>query len=147
MTTNQIPTPAPLPDERLAKAALTVAAHSSDAVDCRQLLAVLGLLPATAKRKRGRPPVDHGHGDYRTYNKGCRCDDCREAQRLRCAELRTTRAQDPAAADRAGHGKASTYKNYGCRCKACSKANTANVNAFRARRRQRKALAETGGAR
>jgi hypothetical protein len=128
------------------KVLLVVADHARDADDCRQLLDMLGLTPSRPKRRRGRPPVDHGHGDYRTYAKGCRCDDCREAQRVKCAEAREARALNPAAADRAGHGKASTYKNYGCRCHACSTANTADVNAYRARRRRKRAFAETGGA-
>ena len=119
------------------EAALAVAAHSRDAADCRHLLAMLGLTPPTPKRKPGRPTVDHGHGDHRTYAKGCRCDDCRDAHRARCANRREARAADPAAADRAGHGKASTYKNYGCRCEPCSRANTAVVTAYKARRRAR----------
>lgn len=126
------------------RAMLAVADHARNADDCRQLLDMLGLTPPKPKRKPGRSPVDYGHGDYRTYAKGCRCDDCREAQRKRCAEMRADRAKDPSRADRAGHGKSSTYKNYGCRCAPCSKANTASVNAFKARRRE---LAAMGGAR
>ncbi|MER7813858.1 hypothetical protein [Streptomyces sp. NPDC096153] len=136
----------------LRKAAIAVAGRATNPADCRRLLDMLGLLaelrpapaaaPTTTRRPNrkgghGRPPVDRGHGDYRTYIKGCRCDDCREDHRAHHAELRAARAKDPAAADRAGHGKTSTYKNYGCRCAACSKANTANVKAFRARRRAR----------
>lgn len=124
------------------RAALAVADRSQDAGECRALLAMLGLLPAKQKRKRmGRPPVDHGHGDHRTYIKGCRCSDCREAHRKRQAAQRADRAQDPARADRAGHGKTSTYKNYGCRCRPCSKANSADVTAYRARRRKKAAQA------
>lgn len=130
-----------------AKVLLVVASHSQDAADLRQMLDMLGLAPSRPKRRRGRPPIDHGHGDYRTYAKGCRCEGCREAHRVKCAEAREARAKNPDAADRAGHGKGSTYKNYGCRCRACSKANTEDVSAYRTRRRQRKAMAETGGAR
>ncbi|MEV8396334.1 hypothetical protein [Streptomyces niveus] len=104
---------------------------------------MLGIVGPRPKRRPGRPPVDHGHGDYRTYLKGCRCDDCREAQRLRGIAQRARWSQDPSAADRAGHGKPSTYKNYKCRCQPCSKANSADVAAFRARRR---AAAALGGA-
>ena len=128
------------------RAMLAVADRSRDADDCRQLLDMLGIAPPKPKRKPGRPSVDHGHGDYRTYAKGCRCDDCRDAQRVRCAAMRADRAKDPSRADRAGHGKASTYKNYKCRCAECSAANTADVNAYKARRRER-ALAAMGGAR
>lgn len=128
------------------KAMLTVAAHARNADDCRQLLAALGITPPQPKRKPGRPAVDHGHGDHRTYQKGCRCDACRDAARLHHIAMRAKWKADPASADRAGHGKASTYKNHGCRCEACTAANTADVKAYKARRRQRAALAETGGA-
>lgn len=129
-----------------------------NAADYDELMISLGLEPSspgvgrprsktrgTAKRKQGRPTVDHGHGDYRTYIKGCRCQECREAHRVRMIERRAVWANDPTAADRAGHGKKTTYRNYGCRCEPCTRANTADVNAYRARRREREALAETGG--
>lgn len=128
------------------RAMLAVADRSQDAEDCRLLLAMLGLAAPERKRRQGRPAVDHGHGDHRTYGKGCRCADCREAQRVRGIEQRAKWAQDPAAADRAGHGKPSTYKNYGCRCEPCSKANSADVAAFRERKRRAAALAGAGGA-
>lgn len=122
------------------KAALAVADNARDAADCRKLLDVLGLLVELApppKAKRGRPSVDHGHGHPSTYAKGCRCKACRAANTARCAELRKQSAADPSRADRAGHGKPSTYKNHNCRCAACSAANTADVNAYRARRKAR----------
>ncbi|GKQ39513.1 hypothetical protein [Streptomyces sp. A012304] len=128
------------------RAMLTVADHAENADDCRLLLAMLGLSAPAPKRRRGRPPVDHGHGDRRTYAKGCRCADCRDANRLHQAELRARWKNDPSSADRAGHGKPSTYKNHGCRCAECTAANTADVIAYKARRRQREALAETAGA-
>ncbi|WP_328436988.1 hypothetical protein OHA71_06705 [Streptomyces sp. NBC_00444] len=129
------------------KVMLTVAAHAEDADDCRQLLAMLGIDLPTPKRRTGRPPVDHGHGDHRSYQKGCRCDDCREAFRLYAAKLRAKWRLDPSSADRAGHGKSTTYRNHACRCDACREANRIAINEYRARRRQRAALAETGGAR
>jgi hypothetical protein len=52
---------------------------------------------------------------------------------------------DPEAADRAGHGNASTYQNYGCRCRPCTDANTAKSLAYKARRRERAAMADAGG--
>lgn len=128
------------------RAAIAVADRATGSDDLRLLLAMLGLANPAPKKRHGRPPVDHGHGDHRTYAKGCRCDDCREAHRAWSAERRAAWKQDPSAADRAGHGNPSTYKNLGCRCSRCSKANTAVVNAWRARRREQRALAETGGA-
>lgn len=130
------------------KAALVVADRAVDADECRLLLDKLGILAdlaPVAPKRRGRPPVDHGHGDYRTYTQGCRCDACREAHRVHMVDRRAAWAADPSAADRAGHGKKSTYRNYHCRCEPCTTANTADVTAYRARRRER-ALAESGGA-
>lgn len=123
-----------------------VAAHALNADDCHQLLDMLRITPSRPKRKPGRPAVDHGHGHPSTYKKGCRCDACRDANRRHHAALRARWKTDPSSADRAGHGKASTYKNHGCRCAPCTTANTADVIAYKARRRAREALAETGGA-
>lgn len=129
------------------KALLVVAAHAKNADDCRELLDMLGITPPKPKRRHGRPRVDHGHGDHRTYQNGCRCDDCRDAMRLRAAEQRAKRKANPSGADRAGHGKAATYRNHGCRCAECTTAHTADCTAYKARRRERAALAATGGAR
>lgn len=128
------------------KVLLVVADHARDADDCRLLLDMLGITAPKPKRKPGRPPVDHGHGDHRTYHKGCRCNDCREANRAYQAELRARRHNDPYSADRAGHGKSSTYRNHACRCDECTAAHTADCNAYRARRRARSVVAEIGGA-
>lgn len=127
------------------RAVLAVAAHARDAAECRELLDMLGITPPKPKRGRGRPPVDHGHGDYRTYAKGCRCTDCRAANAKRQRGQQRRRVADPEAADRAGHGNASTYQNYGCRCRPCTEANSAKSLAYKARRRERAALAEIGG--
>ncbi|NUR42036.1 MAG: hypothetical protein HOV73_18310 [Streptomyces sp.] len=124
-----------------------VAAHAHGADDCRLLIDMLGITLPKPKRGPGRPAVDHGHGNSLTYKKGCRCDTCRDAQRLYQAALREKWQRDPSSADRAGHGKASTYRNCGCRCADCTTANRTAVSEYRARRRQRAALAETGGAR
>ncbi|MET7321471.1 hypothetical protein [Streptomyces sp. NPDC005549] len=128
------------------RAQLTVATHSTGPTDCRELLAMLGLLPEpTAPKRRGRPSIDYGHGDYRTYRKGCRCNACREDHRRQSSEDREKRRQDPSAADRAGHGNASTYKNYGCRCQPCTSAHAAYLGAQRAKRRAKTALTAVGG--
>lgn len=131
--------------DEIRKAVLTVASHARDAGECRALLAMLGITPPARKRKPGRPQVDHGHGDHRTYAKGCRCTRCRAANAERCRRQQERRISDPEAADRAGHGKASTYQNYNCRCRPCTEANSAKSLAYKAQRRERAALVETGG--
>jgi hypothetical protein len=98
-----------------------------------EVMASLGLEPSTPKRA----PAEHG--DHRRYLNGCRCNKCRAASRRYQAAWRAEKRSDPANADRAGHGKTTTYRAYGCRCEACRAANTADVAAYRARRRERAA--------
>lgn len=131
--------------DTIRSAALTVAAYTKDAADCRQLLDMLGINPAP-KRGRGRPRGEYEHGDAKKYAQGCRCTECRSAHAERHRMQQQRRLSDPKAADRAGHGNASTYQNYGCRCRPCTEANTAKSLAYKAQRRQRTALAELGGA-
>ncbi|WP_413102275.1 hypothetical protein [Streptomyces sp. Inha503] len=120
------------------KAALVVADHSRDAADCRQLLEALGLAEPAPKR-RGRPRGEYGHGIPARYSQGCRCKECTAAFTASAREWRARVRQDPSAADRAGHGKASTYKNYACRCSPCVAANTDRCRAQRAARKARAA--------
>jgi hypothetical protein len=76
-------------------------------------------------------PPPHGTASrYRSRRYACRCDECRRANREKCAELR---GQEPPQ-----HGTYSGYVNYGCRCKACKEANRLTVRARRAAKRQRK---------
>lgn len=74
------------------------------------------------------------HGHATTYKSGCRCPECREANRVYQNAANARRAADPALADRAGHGKATTYINYACRCEPCRAANTRRLRAQRERR-------------
>lgn len=71
------------------KAALYVTATARDKADATQLLAVLGLLPATHQAMIR--PQDHGLIGYRL---GCRCKACRKAN--------TTRLQRQRAAAKGG---------------------------------------------
>lgn len=114
-------------------AAVVVAEHSGDAADCRALLDALGLLTAT--RRHTGPAFPHGH--VRGYWRGCRCAACTAAvgayQRMYRDRLRA----DPAAADRAGHGRTLTYRAYGCRCDRC---RAAQARARREERERHRAL-------
>lgn len=74
------------------------------------------------------------HGHANTYKNGCRCDACREANRVYQASANSRRAADPSLADRAGHGRASTYINYRCRCTPCRDAAAARNREQRERR-------------
>ena len=63
------------------------------------------------------------HGRPVQYNRGCRCTACTTANTRTQKQARDRRRANRASADRAGHGKASTYSNHGCRCQHCTKAN------------------------
>lgn len=63
------------------------------------------------------------------YNDGCRCDQCRELHRARCAAIRAALAARPR--EDVPHGTLSGYRSWRCRCRPCTQANTA---AGRARR-------------
>lgn len=70
------------------------------------------------------------HGKYSTYNTGCRCVDCAEANRRRVRKQRTAckarLAVDPAIR----HGERNTYDTYGCRCEPCRAAKSATNRAY-----------------
>lgn len=76
------------------------------------------------------------HGRATTYKSGCRCPACREANRVYQAAANKRRAADPTLADRAGHGRASTYINYACRCAPCRYANSRRLQGQRERRKE-----------
>lgn len=130
--------------DEIRKAALAVAAHSTSVDECRELLNMLGL-PSKPKRGRGRPRGVYECGDARKYAQGCRCTECRAGNAERHREQQQRRVSDPKAADRAGHGNASTYQNYRCRCRPCTDANAVKSAAYKAQRRERAALVESGG--
>jgi hypothetical protein len=64
------------------------------------------------------------HGTRSAYNAGCRCDDCRAAQRLyqRGYYARTKHARGDKL-DPANCGTKAQYDYHRCRCTACRKAN------------------------
>ena len=80
------------------------------------------------------------HGTPSAYNHGCRCEDCREANRTRCQDLRATLKRRTDSGDPAvPHGTTGGYKNWGCHCVECTAANTV---ASRVYYREQQELAE-----
>lgn len=78
------------------------------------------------------------HGKPGTYNRGCHCVACTEANRLHAVELREVLAARTAADDpEVPHGTAGGYKNWGCKCRPCTDANTAASLAYYKTRRER----------
>ncbi|MFB7738273.1 hypothetical protein ACFC08_28570 [Streptomyces sp. NPDC056112] len=94
-----------------------------------------GVRPLCTRHYNPRQPVPIPHGRIGGYRRGCRCPQCRQANTAAVTRSKAKRAKDPTAADRAGHGKATTYGNYGCRCAPC-KAAQSRRNAFYFQRRQ-----------
>jgi len=70
---------------------------------------------------------------HRAYNE-VPCSACKAAHAADQLVRNQRRAADPALADIAGHGKASTYQNYYCRCEPCRKAGAEKNRMFRDRR-------------
>lgn len=68
--------------------------------------------------------IKHGRGGYR---RGCRCEECREANRVHMAASRARRVQrgkeDPSLIP---HGLGG-YRNWGCRCETCTWANSTEL--------------------
>jgi DNA-binding CsgD family transcriptional regulator len=64
------------------------------------------------------------HGTVNSYNNGCRCPDCRQANTVFCAGRRALRRSRVAEMPPEKHGTISGYENWGCRCDACSAAET-----------------------
>ena len=76
------------------------------------------------------------HGKPGTYNRGCKCPLCTEANRAHAEKLRAALAMRTAFGDpRVPHGTAGGYKNWGCKCLACTAANTrASTDYYRRKR-------------
>lgn len=62
------------------------------------------------------------HGIKSTYNSGCRCNLCTEANTAYCKKYRDRRVQAAATnPDTVSHG-ITGYINWGCRCNVCKEA-------------------------
>lgn len=79
--------------------------------------------------------LDAEHGTAYTYgNLGCRCDECRAAQRE--VRRRQRRARGVKPQRQAQHGTTSMYTAHKCRCDECRQAWADYWKAYRARKRQ-----------
>lgn len=106
-----------------------------------------GLNWAARNAEKTHCPQGHPYDEANTYLRSGGGRGCRACHREAARAQRQRKTFDPVVAERAGHGKASTYRYHGCRCRECRAANSADVAAYRARRRERDALAEIGGPR
>lgn len=67
------------------------------------------------------------HGTIQRYRRGCRCDDCREAN---AAYSREWRKKNPKIVDNRPKAKKhglTRYRKHGCRCTVCTGANRVAV--------------------
>ncbi|MFF7190558.1 hypothetical protein ACFZAR_36310 [Streptomyces sp. NPDC008222] len=102
-----------------------------------------GVRPLCTRHYNPKPPVPIPHGRVTGYSRGCRCLECRKANTQSQNRRKAERSADPAAADRAGHGKTSTYGNYGCRCEPCKQAQSrTNKRQAELRKQRRKEAAQ-----
>lgn len=85
------------------------------------------------------PPGHPAHGTTNGYgNLGCRCDDCREANRKsHAAYLRSVRATGQLTGPEVVHGTPYRY-DVGCRCDECREAHNVKSRATKARLRERR---------
>lgn len=72
---------------------------------------------------KGRPIVHGGSGAG--YSRGCRCEECTEANTIRYREAYNRRhrmlLRNPECVE---HGRVSTYVNWGCKCDECKEAHS-----------------------
>lgn len=97
-----------------------------------------GVRPLCIRHYTPRKHVPISHGTITGYRRGCRCANCRQANTQAVARSKATRYSDPTAADRAGHGKRTTYNNYGCRCAPCKEAQSRANKRYAESRKQRR---------
>ena len=79
--------------------------------------------------------MTHGGSGYR-YVKGCRCNVCRAANRVRVKRRRAERYAQTAQEGlppSVRHGTCSAHTNWGCRCVACVEATSAKLRQRRAK--------------
>jgi hypothetical protein len=76
------------------------------------------------------------HPSANAYNKGCRCDECRELHKLACRrrfdEMEARGRADPSLIP---HGTKSGYSNWGCRCDECTAGHALDMKRYHALRR------------
>lgn len=76
--------------------------------------------------KTGKPTT---HGTRTNYNRGCRCEECFEAQSTHNKEGKKRLAEEFKAGVREiTHGTISSFVNYQCRCELCRAAYRAGWN-------------------
>lgn len=111
-----------------------------------EITAVTGVIQRTLCRWRkewGIPSPEWSNrrevecGTYPSYEQGCRCEGCRDANRIRGTRQnrkRYQRVKESGLPAHIPHG-ASAYVNWGCRCEVCSAAHHVKMAANYAKRK------------
>lgn len=66
--------------------------------------------------------LKHGGAGTAYSHYGCRCEECKEANRIRVAKRKKQRYLETKDPNDPRHGSSSFYSNHGCRCEKCSEA-------------------------
>lgn len=69
-------------------------------------------------------------GTYSSYSRGCRCAECRAANRDYCARTIKNMQARGLSADDPRHGTNNGYQSWGCRCEACKVAHAESSRDF-----------------
>lgn len=72
------------------------------------------------------------HGTTTGYRYGCRCDECRYANTIKCRAWHRQHDGEPLP-DSVPHGTAYAYRGRGCRCGDCRQAATEYQRNYRRR--------------
>lgn len=115
-----------------------------EGLDDRAVASALGSTKVAVARARARLGIPSNfrykpaaHGTCASYEAGCRCDDCRQANTARATDQRRKRREYPA--EKIPHGLGG-YLNYGCRCPVC---RSTHAQALAQQRRRRHARPES----
>lgn len=122
-------------DEEVAAAVEVYRTHGREVAAAR-----LGVSASTVykwARERGvRYERQFVHGTLSGWERGCRCDICRQGAAQKRRERKARRIERFRRGEvNPQHGKATTYSNYDCRCGPCSKAWSEWCAEYQARRK------------
>jgi AraC-like DNA-binding protein len=111
---------------------VTTAAEEAEDMGIQEVALRAALSRRNLRLPPKRPPSPL-HGSYYRYQEGCRCDECRAAQKAYMKKLQERGPRE--------HGTESAYRNYKCRCDECRAAGSAANRRYRQGWKERKRLA------
>lgn len=88
--------------------------------------------PGIVTHSASGDPIKHGGAGTSYVHHGCRCLECREANRARQARGKASR-HSRKIPETVEHGKSGTYRNWGCRCVPCSEDHKIKCDSYYAK--------------